>query len=132
MRQIFFFHICDTGSGILVSGSRVPGFVFRIFGFRGQMQGLETSFGAPFARFLAPPPPFSGTEVTKLPERISFQGPWSLENLGLVDYFPPGSHDFEVNSYRVLSRNRDVFLKPSRTFERFARRRTMIISNPRK
>jgi hypothetical protein len=47
-------------------------------------------------------------------QSMSFWGPWRLGNL-LVGYFPPGKLLGEFFDL-VLSRNRDAFLKPSRTF----------------
>ena len=34
---------------------------------------------------------------------MSSQGPWSLGNLNLVEYFSPGSQAFEVNSWTLFA-----------------------------
>ena len=38
--------------------------------------------------------------------RMSCRGPWSLGSLNLVDYFPPGSQVFQVNSLILFEINR--------------------------
>jgi hypothetical protein len=58
---------------------------------------------------------------------MSFRGPWSLGNLSLPDYFPPGSHALSVNSQALFHHEIVIrFQNLPEHSKRFARRRIVL------